>query len=352
MRPLPSRCLKILMPLSALVAVAGAVAGCHKGTELEGGAVMLDLSVGDGVPTPDELRISVYDDTGALWMETRVPGSGALVAQTATHLGTVLIQPGATQGALRVHVRGLASAAPVADGVLTIQSPPRGQFALVLDGAAPADGDGDGVPDAIDDCPAVADPDQHGCPGTGDGGDGGGNDSGPDVAPGDGGGMDVPDDGGGSDAFNCDASGACNRANGAQCTDSAQCLSSFCVDGVCCANACIGTCRSCNQPNNDGTCLPYAQGMDPAGECSGMTCNGVGSCGPAPGGPKKNGELCASGTECMSTFCADGVCCNSACDTACHTCETGTCATVTRKPDPPECSGTMTCSPAGRCVVN
>src|SRR4029077_9284847 len=89
----------------------------------------------------------------------------------------------------------------------------------------------------------------------------------------------------GTDAFNCAAAaGLCDRAIGASCVDSAQCHSTFCVDGVCCNNACAGPCRSCNQPNNDGMCLPYPQGSDPAGECTGgMTCNGVGSCGPAAG---------------------------------------------------------------------
>ncbi|HMF43343.1 MAG TPA: hypothetical protein VKQ32_21875 [Polyangia bacterium] len=330
--------MKILLPFSALIAGAGG--GCHKGTELEAGAVLLDLSVTSGVTTPDELRVFVYDDTGTLW-DTRVPQSGALMPQSPTHLGTVLLQPGATQGGMRIHVQGLAASVRVADGTMTIPPPPRGQFALVLDGAVPADGDGDGVPDAIDDCPAVANPNQGGCPGT--------NDGGADTAPDDGGSDTAPDDGG-QDALGCDASGACDRAIGAQCTDGAQCHSTFCVDGVCCANACVGPCRSCNQPNNDGMCLPYPQGMDPAAECTGgMTCNGVGSCGPAPGGPKVNGELCSAGSECSSTFCKDGVCCNSACDTPCHSCATGTCNAVTRMPDPPECYGTKTCNAAGKC---
>ena len=325
-----------LRRFASLVILLAAPAGCGKsGTQLEAGAVLLDVSVADGVTTPDELHISIYDDTGALWPDKRVPESGALAPASATHLGTVLIQPGAAQGALRVHVRALAASARVADGSLSIPAGMRGTFPLQLAADAPADGDGDGVPDPIDDCVGVSNPNQGGCPGAVDGGDGGPGDAAPDE-----GGDVAPDDGGGSgmDAFNCDASGACNRANGTACTDGAQCHSTFCVDGVCCANACIGPCRSCNQPNNDGMCLAYAQGSDPAGECTGgMTCNGAGACGPPVGGPKPNGALCSAGSECTSTFCADGVCCNSLCDTPCRTCETGTCANVSRKPDVPQC---------------
>ena len=261
-----------------------------------------------------------------------MPASGALVPESATHLGTVLIQPGAAQGGLRVHARGFVASARVADGTLAIPAGSRGTFALRLDAEVPADGDGDDVPDAIDDCPAVANPDQGGCPGRANdgGGDGGGGRrrrrwrrrrrrSAATAAS-------TDADGGGMDAFSCDASGACNRANGAACADGVQCASSFCVDGVCCANACLGPCRSCNQPNNDGICQPYAQGTDPAGECTGgATCNGAGACGPPTGGPKPNGELCGGGTRCTSGFCKDGVCCNNACDSPCRTCETGTC---------------------------
>jgi hypothetical protein len=258
--------LRSRLRLASLSVLLIAAAGCGKSTQLEAGAVMLDLSVASGVTTPDELRVSVYDGSGALWNDTRVPASGALVPESATHLGTVLIQPGAAQGALRVHARGLVASARVAVGVLTIPAGTRGTFALRLDADVPADDDGDGVPDAIDDCPAVANPSQTGCPAT--------NDAAPDTAPDDGGANDTG--GGGTDAFNCDASGACNRAIGAQCTDGAQCASSFCVDGVCC---------------------------------------------------------------------------NNACDTPCRTCETGTCTNVTRKPDPPECEGTMTCNAAGKCYA-
>ncbi len=233
----------------------------------------------------------------------------------------------------------------------------RGQFALQLDAAVPADADGDDVPDAIDDCLAVANPGQGGCPGNVDGG---GDDGASDGGNSDSGGGDVPggsdgsggNDGGGMDAFDCDASGTCGRAIGASCTDSVQCASSFCVDDVCCGNACVGPCRSCNQPNADGICQPYALGTDPGLECSsGATCNGAGACGPPAGGLKPNGQLCAAGTECRNGFCKDGVCCNNACDGSCRTCATGTCADVTRRTDPPECEGTMTCNGNGKCVA-
>jgi hypothetical protein len=331
--------------LATAVLLAGALAGCGKETKLESGAVLLELSLADGVTTPDELRLSVYDETGTLWKDMRVPGSGPLAPESATRLGTVLIQPGASQGGLRVHARGFSASARIADGMLAIQGGMRGTFALRLEAAVPLDGDGDGVPDMIDDCPAVANPGQGGCPGGNDGGGG--------LDAGDGSAVDAPTDGGGTDVLDCDASGACDRAIGAQCTDGVQCRSSFCVDGVCCANACLGPCRSCNQPNNDGVCQPYAQATDPAAECTGgATCNGAGACGAPMSGLKPNGQICAGASECTSGFCADGVCCNNACDGQCRTCETGTCVNVIRKPDPPQCYGTMTCNAAGKCVAS
>ena len=241
-----------------------AAAGCGKTTQLESGAVMLDLSVGSGVTTPDELRLSVYDDAGALWNDTRVPASGALVPESATRLGTVLIQPGAAPGALRVHARGLVASARVADGVLTIPAGSRGTLRVAARRRGARRRRRRRRPRSDRRLPG----DRESEPGRlsrherrrrrrgrrrGDVRDGASDDGGSD---------DVG--GGGMDAFSCEASGACNRANGAACADSVQCSSSFCVDGVCCANACLGPCRSCNQPNNDGICQPYAQGTNPA----------------------------------------------------------------------------------------
>src|SRR5262245_30435420 len=122
-----------LKSLASCLLLAGAIAGCGKETKLEAGAVMLEVTAAAGVTTPDELRLSVYDDTGTLWKDSRVPGTGALRPESATRLGTVLIQPGAAQGGLRVHARGFAASARVADGMVTIPDGARGTFALMLE---------------------------------------------------------------------------------------------------------------------------------------------------------------------------------------------------------------------------
>jgi hypothetical protein len=263
----------------------------------------------------------------------------------------------------------------VLDGLLRIakQDRARGSFDVILEDAEPADADTDGVPDDIDDCAAIANAAQGGCPG-------GGEDAGasPDAAPdaGDDAGMVVDaavdtaidtqvDAGTGADAGvgadvgtgtdagpTCAFAGGCNLPRGAGCTNDEQCASSFCVDRVCCADACAGKCRACNQPGNDGVCIGYAPMTDPEVECaSGMTCNGAGACGAASStGNKTNGEICSAASECGSRFCKDGVCCNSACNKGCESCSTGTCTSVTRNQDAPECVAPMRCNPSGKCV--
>jgi carbohydrate binding protein with CBM4/9 domain len=76
------------------------------------------------------------------------------------------------------------------------------------------------------------------------------------------------------------------KANGATCSDGGDCLSSWCVDTVCCANECAGTCRTCNG-TMAGTCVLATDGTDPRDQCAmalpstcGFTgmCNGFGAC--------------------------------------------------------------------------
>jgi hypothetical protein len=81
---------------------------------------------------------------------------------------------------------------------------------------------------------------------------------------------------------------------GGKCTADGDCTGGTkCVDGVCCAlpGAACPTGSTCAAPGKEGTCT------------------------------KKNGTVCADGTECASGFCADGVCCDTACGGQCEACD-------------------------------
>lgn len=117
----------------------------------------------------------------------------------------------------------------------------------------------------------------------------------------------------------CDGSKACKSEDGQSCSGGGDCLSSFCTDGVCCDNACGGTCERCND-GTVGQCEAVATGSDPDNECSGMdVCNGMGSCQCSDA--TKNGD--ESDVDCGGTVCAacvDGKICQSASD-----CQSGVC---------------------------
>lgn len=394
-----SSCRSTLAGVWTLAAI-GLVACKQAPQAPETGALLLQLGVAPGVVVPDELRLSVYDDSGVLWNGVRFPSEGALKPESGQRLGTILIQPGPSQGRIRMHVRGFTEGTRVLDGTLVVAPEARslGTFSLTLDTAVPPDLDDDSVPDDIDDCLAAPNPNQGGCPsGVPEGSDAGTppdaspatdvigradavdpadvardvpadttKDVPPDVATDvvaidgrdaatDAVAIDRPDDNGDSATqpdvqSDACAESACRKSLGAVCASETECLSTFCVDGVCCANACVGPCRSCNQPNLDGLCQAHPPGSNPEGEClAGATCNGAGACGPSPSGAKPNGQLCAGANECLSGFCTDGVCCGTACTAACQTCATGTCQSVTRKEDVPECVAPRTCNPAGKC---
>ncbi len=81
----------------------------------------------------------------------------------------------------------------------------------------------------------------------------------------------------------CDAGGVCRKKAGENCSGKGECVSGFCVDGVCCADACDGLCRSCRaalkQQGADGLCGFIKTGGDPESECA-SSCDGAGSCAP------------------------------------------------------------------------
>ncbi len=121
---------------------------------VEPGAALLRVERADDASAPDELRVWAWDDGGTIWDDVRVPRSGALPAENGREIGTILLHPDAVQGALHVHVRGLALGLRVADGTLAVASLAAGPriFDIVL------------AMRSIDDCPVVPGPDQPSCP--------------------------------------------------------------------------------------------------------------------------------------------------------------------------------------------
>ncbi len=74
-----------------------------------------------------------------------------------------------------------------------------------------------------------------------------------------------------------------NRAAGTACGNPNDCASGFCVDGMCCASACVGLCESCNG-QTPGQCGAIAPGTDPRDECPGSgTCTGEPLCSTGTG---------------------------------------------------------------------
>jgi hypothetical protein len=69
------------------------------------------------------------------------------------------------------------------------------------------------------------------------------------------------------------------KADGAVCTNGAECISGNCVDGVCCNTSCNSVCKRCNLAGSVGTCTNIPAGTDPDNECTG-NCNGAGACTP------------------------------------------------------------------------
>jgi hypothetical protein len=153
----------------------------------------------------------------------------------------------------------------------------------------------------------------------------------------------------------CDGVGACKKVNGQTCGASGECVSGSCLDGVCCGSASCPTCQSCALSGN-GTCSNIQAGNPdnvPANACPGMVgaCDGAGTC------KMVNGQLCASGSTCLSGNCFDNVCCNAACDasTTCYTCNgatPGVCSPVVSADDPDSCAAaTKTCDSSGSCLL-
>jgi len=142
--------------------------------------------------------------------------------------------------------------------------------------------------------------------------------------------------------------------NASPCTQNNECIAKACVEGVCCENACTGTCQSClaalKEPPGwmgdyvTGRCGSMKINTDPKDGCAVMSttcgttgnCNGVGACSAPPLNTSCGGATCPTPTSaseksiCISPLsclpepvaCQPGYLCKAgACLTSCATTE-------------------------------
>jgi hypothetical protein len=117
-------------------------------------------------------------------------------------------------------------------------------------------------------------------------------------------------------AGNTCTNGSCGQSPiGASCAADTDCNSAFCAQGICCATACTGNCRSCAIAGNAGSCTSVPAGQDPLAQCTPSTtsvcgtdglCDGAGNCRLAVAGTVCGTDACAAGTETPAGRC-DGV---------------------------------------------
>jgi MYXO-CTERM domain-containing protein len=173
-------------------------------------------------------------------------------------------------------------------------------------------------------------------------------------------------------------------ADGAACQTEGECRSAFCVDGLCCDQACDGTCQTCRGSDKasgaDGACGFVKSGIDPGSDCPdqgaascGMngSCDGGGACAKYPTGTAcaapscQSGSLqtsaCSSGGVCVQSSqgcapyaCADGISCATTCtlDEQCQSpasCDTSSGACVAPQANGASCSSDKQCT-SGHCA--
>jgi MYXO-CTERM domain-containing protein len=129
-------------------------------------------------------------------------------------------------------------------------------------------------------------------------------------------------------------------AAGVACAASEECLSGFCVDGVCCSTACTAPCQACSTGKTgaaNGTCANVTVGTDPDNDCTAQPpsscgtdgmCDGAGAC-----------RKYVSGTVCAPTSCGNGTLTAPTCNGS------GTC-----QPNPTSC-GLYACANTTMCAT-
>ena len=156
------------------------------------------------------------------------------------------------------------------------------------------------------------------------------------------------------DGHTC-VNGSCGpKALGRPCAAGGECASGFCADGVCCATACTGSCRSCALSSSLGTCSPVSRGgVDPHGVCVDQhasscgtdgTCDGTGACHSYGAGTECAPEACAAGIYTPASICDSNGNCRAPDELSCapYVCNGARCYTA--------CGSDASCSSGNVCV--
>jgi len=148
---------------------------------------------------------------------------------------------------------------------------------------------------------------------------------------------------------------------GSACSVATDCVSGNCVDGLCCDQACAGSCMACSHAKTsvaDGTCAPIVIGTDPDNECAGsdatscgMTgmCNGAGACALWPAGTTCAGGTCSAGNATPPRTCDGAGTCQAATASSCGAYMCGASACQTSCGTTADCASGYFCS-GGACV--
>jgi hypothetical protein len=128
--------------------------------------------------------------------------------------------------------------------------------------------------------------------------------------------------------------GSCGKKPiGASCGASDDCNSGICAQGVCCATACTGTCKSCAVAGSAGTCINVPAGQDPLAQCDDQGastclqdgfCNGKGACESYPAGTSCGASTCTAGTYTPAGKCDGAGTCTPAAAQSCKQYQCGT----------------------------
>ncbi|MBI2394594.1 MAG: hypothetical protein HYV09_33805, partial [Deltaproteobacteria bacterium] len=135
-------------------------------------------------------------------------------------------------------------------------------------------------------------------------------------------------------------------SRGGGCAVGTQCLTGYCVDGVCCEQLQCDTCQACDLAGSAGRCATVTS-TDDSDSCPAATktCDATGSC------KKKQAQSCTAASECASGHCANGWCCNQACTGGCDVCNAtpGTCTSLAKGATGASCGGYLCDGASGEC---